>query len=72
MQPMEYLIILTPDDDSIQVTIPDLPNVLVCGRDEADATQRAREAIDSYLEELRRMGIPAPVPSAKPVMIDAA
>ncbi|MBP1806445.1 type II toxin-antitoxin system HicB family antitoxin [Rubellimicrobium aerolatum] len=61
---MRYPIDLTPDEDTLLVTCPDLPEVTSFGLDEADALRMAHGAIEEALAgRLVQFGpIPAPGP----------
>lgn len=72
MTRMEYVVLLTQDEDGVLATVPDLPGVIAAGDTEEDAIARAREAIASHVEALSDSGWPVPQPRAKVVMIEAA
>ena len=62
---MEYPLVIEPDDNgTLLVTCPDLPEVTTFGEDEADALQRAGDAIEEALAArmARHESIPAPSP----------
>ena len=47
---MRYAVILTPDDnDTLLVTVPDLPDAVTLGEDREDALARAVDAIETAL-----------------------
>ena len=47
---MRYAVILTPDDnDTLLVTVPDLPEAVTFGEDRNDALVRAVDAIETAL-----------------------
>lgn len=47
---MRYAVVLTPDDnDTVLVTVPDLPDAVTFGEDREDALARAVDAIESAL-----------------------
>ena len=64
---MNYPVVLEPDDNgSVLATCPDLPEVATFGEDEADALQRAADAIEEALAAriASRQEIPKPSPAA--------
>ncbi len=47
---MRYAVVLTPDDnDTVLVTVPDLPDAVTFGEDREDALARAADAIETAL-----------------------
>ena len=64
---MRYAVVLTPDDnDTLLVSVPDLPEVLTFGEDREDALLRAVDAVETALmarveARLRRLGGLLPV-----------
>jgi predicted RNase H-like HicB family nuclease len=56
-----YPVILYPDDNTIGVTVPDLPGCHTCGDDTADALLMAKDAIEMWLwdAESKSESIPA-------------
>ena len=67
---MRYPLTFTPDDGTILVTCPDLPEVTSFGDDEADALAHARDAVVTALEgRIRaREAIPLPSTAAGPAV----
>ena len=63
-----YTIILTPDieDGGFVVTVPALPGCVTQGETIEEATERAREAIEGYIEALDVLGQPVPEEQADP------
>ena len=64
---MNYPIVLQPDDNgTVLATCPDLPELTTFGDDEADALQRAADAIEEALAAriAHRQEIPEPSPAA--------
>lgn len=59
---MEYRATLTPEDDAIVVSFPDLPGANTFGSDEADALAHASDAmvtiIEAYIKD--RRSVPTP------------
>lgn len=63
---MRYAIVLTPDDnDTVMVTVPDLPEAITFGDDRADAIARAGDAIETALMARVEAREPIPNPKAK-------
>jgi antitoxin HicB len=62
---LAYRIVLTPDDDTLLVTCPDLPEVTTFGDDEADAKRHAVDAIEEALAARIAYKQPIPAPSRK-------
>ena len=61
---MRYAVTLTPDDnDTLLVTIPDLPDAVTFGEDRADALVRAEDAIETAL--MGRMAAREEIPPPK-------
>jgi antitoxin HicB len=60
----DYLVTLTPDDDTVLVTFTDVPEAITFGADEDEALLQAVDALEtglSFYIEARR---PLPVASA--------
>ncbi len=60
----DYVVIYeTADDGTVSAYVPDLPTILVSGRDHNEAREAVLEGIRLYREEMERMGesIPAPL-----------
>jgi antitoxin HicB len=62
---MRYPVRLQPDDGTILVTCPDLPEVTTFGEDEDDALLRAVEAIESAIQGRISDREDVPLPSTK-------
>lgn len=62
---MKYRVKLEPDDDTILVTSPDIPEVVTYGEDEEDAKLRAVDAIETILDYFMREQMDIPAPAAK-------
>jgi antitoxin HicB len=62
----DYPVILTPDDGTVLVTFPDVPEAITFGLDKDDALKHAVDALESalsfYVDDRR----PLPVPSVRP------
>ena len=59
-----YPIVLTPDEGTLLVTVPDIPEAITFGEDEADALARAADVIESALAGYMRDRRDIPTPSA--------
>ncbi len=59
-----YPVVLTPDDGTVLVTVPDIPEAITFGEDEADALARAADVIESALAGYMRDRRDLPAPSA--------
>jgi antitoxin HicB len=58
---MKYRVYLERDEDGVFVaTCPALPRCVSQGRTRSEANENIREAIEGYLESLRKHGEPAP------------
>jgi antitoxin HicB len=59
---MKYTIILEPDPEEggYTVTVPSLPGCITQGETVEESLERAREAIEGYIESLEADGIPIP------------
>ncbi len=70
---MKYRVYLEPDEDGVfVVTCPALPGCVSQGRTRAEATANIREAIEGYLDSLRKHGDPVPPSILKEVVEVAA
>ena len=59
----EYVVVLEPaTDGSWSAYVPDLPGVVSCGRDRAEAETGIRAAIELHRDELQSHGESAPAP----------
>lgn len=59
----EYLVIYERSDDGgWGAYIPDLPGVVALGSSSAEVSERIREALRAYSDDLRGRGEPLPVP----------
>jgi antitoxin HicB len=59
-----YFVNLTPDDGTLLVTCPDLPEVTTFGADEDEAMARARDAIEEALAARISDGREIPKPTS--------
>jgi predicted RNase H-like HicB family nuclease len=66
-----YTIILTPDteDGGFVVTVPALPGCVTQGDTVDEAMDRAREAIEGFIEALDALGQPIPEEHAAPTLV---
>ena len=62
----DYPVILTPDDGTVLVTFPDVPEAITCGTDEADALRQAVDALETGLSFYVDDRKPLPEPSVMP------
>lgn len=60
----DYPVILTPDDGTVLVTFPDVPEAITFGADEDEALLQAVDALESALAFYVGDRKPLPVPSA--------
>ena len=59
---MRYTVVLEPDDEGrgYTVRVPALPGCISEGRTREEALENAREAIEGFLEGLKKVGDPIP------------
>ncbi|MDD5215893.1 MAG: type II toxin-antitoxin system HicB family antitoxin [Methylococcales bacterium] len=66
-----YPVMLTPDDDSILVTFPDIPEAITFGRNEEEALLQAVDALESalsfYVDDRRALPEPSVIKGMKTV-----
>ncbi|HTZ87904.1 MAG TPA: type II toxin-antitoxin system HicB family antitoxin [Solirubrobacteraceae bacterium] len=59
----EYVVIYEQgDDEGWGAYIPDLPGVVALGSTRAEVTERIREALDAYVDDVRERGGSMPAP----------
>ncbi len=58
-----YPAIFTYEPEGISVTFPDLPGLLTCGEDDADALRMAKDGLELHLFGLEQEGAPIPAPT---------
>lgn len=63
MMMFNYPIILTPDDGTILVTFPDIPEAITFGKTETEALQYAVDALETALSFYVEKRKPLPIPS---------
>ena len=58
---MKYRVIIKQDEDSVfVVTVPSLPGCISQGKTREEAMENIRDAIDGYLESLKKHNEPIP------------
>lgn len=62
----DYPVILTPDDGTVLVTFPDVPEAITFGANEEEALSHAVDALETSLSFYVDDRKPLPVPSVKP------
>ena len=70
---LQYPVVLTPDtNNTILVTFPDVPEAVTYGADQAEALERAVDALETalmaYIEDRRPIPQPSPVRAKKPAI----
>ncbi len=58
-------ILWSDEDDAYVVHVPELPGCVAHGETVEEAVEMAKEAIDGFIETLKKMGRPAPVPMSE-------
>jgi len=58
-----YPAIITPEDNSYNVVVPDLPGCFTCGESLVDAIEMARDAISMWLVDAENKYEVIPIPS---------
>lgn len=63
----DYPVILTPDDGTILVTFPDIPEAITFGADETEALRHAVDALETalsfYVDDRKALPVPSVLPS---------
>ncbi len=63
---MKYRVIIEKDEDGIYVArVPDLPGCATEGKNRKELMKNVKEAIQVYLEALKKQGDPIPVETAQ-------
>jgi antitoxin HicB len=62
----DYPVILTPDDGTVLVTFPDIPEAITFGTTDAEALAMAVDALETALSFYVDERKPLPVPSIRP------
>lgn len=75
----DYPVILTPDEGSVLVTFPDVPEAITFGQDEAAALVQAVDALETalsfYVEDRRALPVPSSAagrPTVRPSALECA
>lgn len=67
----DYPVILTPDDGTILVTFPDIPEAITFGADESDALRHAVDALETalsfYIDDRKPLPVPSKIDGLKTV-----
>ncbi len=67
--PVEYRVLIEPDEDGVYVAeVPLLPGCISQGRTRAEALENIKEAIAAYLESLKAHNEPVPPPISEEVV----
>ena len=70
---MRYLYIIEKAaDGSYSAYVPDLPGCTTCGDTVADVRESIKDAVYSYVEELRADNLPVPEPTSDTGFVEAA
>ncbi len=71
MADRRYTIVLDPDLDEggYTVHVPALPGCVTQGEIESECVDRAREAIEAYIESLQARGLPVPIETEPPRLL---
>jgi predicted RNase H-like HicB family nuclease len=74
MMQRRYTIILDPDfeDGGYTVTVPALPGCVTEGETVEQCLERAREAIEGYIESLVARGLPVPDETEPPRLLEVS
>lgn len=74
MTERRYTLVLDPDveDGGYTVTVPALPGCITQGETVEQCVERAREAITGYLESLVARGLPLPVETEPPRLVEVS
>ena len=63
---VNYRVIIEQDEDGILVArVPDLPGCATEGKTREELMANVKEAIESYLEALKKDGVPVPIEMAQ-------
>lgn len=68
----KYEIMLQPEPEGGFSVVPELPSVATQGETIEEATEMAKEAIESYLEVMREDGLPIPTVRRSSVAVHVA
>ena len=59
---LDYVIVLSPDEDGWIATIPDLPGCMAVGETKQEALELIEDARRSWIEASLKRGLPIPQP----------
>lgn len=59
---MQYTVVIEKGPTSYGAHVPDLPGCVAAAETREEVSALIREAIQLYIEELKRDGLPVPVP----------
>ncbi|MEO8169030.1 MAG: type II toxin-antitoxin system HicB family antitoxin [bacterium] len=66
---MKYRVVIAQDEDGVFIAeVPSLPGCISQGKTREDAMQNIREAVEAYLESLRKHNEPVPPPITEEVV----
>src|SRR5216117_2565973 len=69
VESMKYRVVIEPDEDGVFVAeCPALPGCVSQGKTRAEALANIRDAIQGYLESLKKHGEPIPAPITEAVV----
>ncbi len=66
---MYYLVVLEQGPTSFGAYVPDLPGCVAAAQTRDEVLGLIREAIELHIEDLRRSGVPVPLPSSTSELI---
>jgi len=69
---MEYLVIIEGEPGNYSAYVPDLPGCITVGESQTEIETNIHEAIEAYLSESERRGLPKPKPSTFAVRVSIA
>ena len=62
MERMKYRVIIEKDEDGVYIAkVPDLPGCATEGKTRKELMKNVKEAIQAYLEALKKHGDPVPI-----------
>ena len=61
---MQYKVVIEKGPTSYGAYVPELPGCVAAGETREEVSNLIREAIQIYIEELERNGLPVPQPSS--------
>ena len=69
---MKYLVVVESGPDSFGAYVPDLPGCIAVGSTRAEVTMLIQEAIEFHIEGMKADGLPIPLPSSSPELVEVA